>query len=147
MEEPTTFVGMDVHKKQHKIAMLLPGSDEPVEWTVQNQPDAIRRMVRRVKKQAPGPVEFSYEAGVCGFALQRLIEAQGVRCIVIAPSLMPIQPGRRVHTDRRDARKQAELHRGGFLTPVRVPSEAEESVRDLCRAREAARAGRGPAIA
>lgn len=142
MEEPTTFVGMDVHKKQHKIAMLLPGSDEPVEWTVQNEPAGIRRMVRRVKKLAPGPVEFSYEAGVCGFALQRLIEAQGVQCVVIAPSLMPIQPGRRVRTDRRDARKQAELHRGGLLTPVRVPSEAEESVRDLCRARAAARGDR-----
>ena len=142
MDESTTFVGMDVHKKQHKIAMLLPGSDEPAEWTVNNEPDAIRRMVRRAKKLAPGPVEFSYEAGVCGFALQRLIEAQGVECVVIAPSLMPIQPGRRVHTDRRDAHKLAKLHRGGLLTPVRVPSELEESVRDLCRAREAARGDR-----
>jgi transposase len=139
MEEATTFVGMDVHKKQHKIAMLLPGTDEPVEGAVQNEPDAIRRMVRRVKRQAPGPVKFSYEAGVCGFALQRLIEAQGVRCVVIAPSLMPIQPGRRVRTDRRDARKQAELLRGGLLTEIRIPNESEESVRDVCRAREAAR--------
>jgi len=142
MDESTTFLGMDVHKKQHKIAMLLPGSDEPAQWTVNNEPDAIRRMVRRAKKLAPGPVEFSYEAGVCGFALQRLIEAQGVECVVIAPSLMPIQPGRRVHTDRRDAHKLAKLHRGGLLTPVRVPSELEESVRDLCRAREAARGDR-----
>lgn len=142
MDESTTSVGMDVHKKMHKIAMLLPRSEEPIEWAVPNQPDAIRRMVRRVKKKAPGSVVFCYEAGVCGFALQRLIAAQGVECVVIAPSLMPIQPGRRVHTDRRDAAKLARLNRAGLLTPVRVPSEAEESIRDLCRAREAARADR-----
>jgi transposase len=142
MDESISFVGMDVHKKMHKIAMLLPGSEEPIEWAVANRPDAIHRMVRRVKKKAPGPVVFCYEAGVCGFALQRLIAAPGVECVVIAPSLMPIEPGRRVRTDRRDAAKLARLNRAGLLTAVRVPSEAEESIRDLCRARGAARADR-----
>ena len=122
MDEFTTFVGMDVHKKKHKIAMLLPGSEEPIEWAVANQADAIRRMVRRVKKKAPGPVVFCYEAGVCGFALQRQIAAQGVACVVIAPSLMPIEPGRRVHTDRRDAAKLATLHRAGLVGPRRERS-------------------------
>ena len=61
---------------------------------------------------------------------------------MIAPALVPRKPGERIKTDRRDARKLAELHRAGLLTEVRPPTPAEEAVRDLCRARDDARAGR-----
>jgi transposase len=54
---------------------------------------------------------------------------------VIAPSLIPVASGDRVKTDRRDCRRLAELLRAGQLVAVRVPTEAEEGVRDLCRAR------------
>jgi len=138
MENTITHVGLDAHKIDHKAAMLLPGSDQPQEWVVQNQPRAIKRMIRQIKKLAPGPVLFCYEAGVCGFALKRQIEAEGVGCMVIAPSLIPIRPGQRVRTDRRDAKNLAALLRAGLLTEVHPPNEQEESVRDLCRCREAA---------
>lgn len=138
MEDSTTYVGMDAHKKEHKVAMLLPGSDSPQEWVVKNELREIRRMVRRVKKQAPGPIVVGYEAGVCGFALKRQIDTGGVDCKVIAPSLIPIQPGQRIQTDRRDARKLASYLRAGVLTEVHPPNEQEESVRDLCRCRQAA---------
>ena len=59
---------------------------------------------------------------------------------MIAPALVPRKPGERIKTDRRDARKLAELHRAGLLTEVRPPTPAEEAVRDLCRARDDARA-------
>ena len=59
----------------------------------------------------------------------------GVRCEVIAPSLIPEAPGDRVKTDRRDCRRLARLHRAGELVAIRVPTPAEEAVRDLCRAR------------
>ena len=39
-------------------------------------------------------------------------------------------------TDRIDARGLARPHRAGELTPVRVPSPAEEALRDLVRTRE-----------
>jgi transposase len=54
---------------------------------------------------------------------------------VIAPALIPIAPGDRVKTDKRDCRRLARLHRAGQLVAVRVPTVAEEAVRDLCRAR------------
>ena len=57
-------------------------------------------------------------------------------CQVIAPSLIPVKPGERIKTDRRDARKLAELLRADLLTEVHPPSEADEALRDLCRARE-----------
>jgi len=67
------------------------------------------------------------------------VHAEGLGCIVVAPSLIPIKPGDRIKTDRRDAKKLAEHVRAGLLTAVCVPSEAQEAVRDLCRCREDAR--------
>ena len=54
----------------------------------------------------------------------------------------PRKPGERIKTDRRDARKLAELHGAGLLTVVQAPTPAEEAVRDLLRARDDARADR-----
>ena len=65
-----------------------------------------------------------------------------MQCQVIAPPPVPRKPGERIKTNRRDARKLAELHRAGLLTAVRAPTPAEEAVRDLCRARNDARADR-----
>jgi transposase len=80
-----------------------------------------------------------YEAGPCGYALQRQVTTPRVNCQVIAPALIPRKPGERIKTNRRDARKLAELLRAGLLTEVRPPTPAEEAVRDLCRARDDAR--------
>ena len=59
-------------------------------------------------------------------------------CIVVAPSLIPRRPGERIKTDRRDAINLAKLHRAGELTPVWVPDEAHEAMRELVRVRLAA---------
>jgi transposase len=63
----------------------------------------------------------------------------GVECEVIAPSLVPKKAGDRVKTDRRDAEKLARSYRAGELTAVWVPDAAHEALRDLVRAREAAK--------
>ena len=81
---------------------------------------------------------FCYEAGPCGYGLYRQITALGHECVVVAPSLVPTRPGDRVKTDRRDALTQASLFRSGELTPVWVPEDAHEAMRDLCRARQVA---------
>ena len=57
-------------------------------------------------------------------------------CTVVAPSLIPTRQGDRVKTDRRDALRLAKLFRAGELVAVYVPSEENESLRDLVRARE-----------
>ena len=79
------------------------------------------------------------EAGPCGYALQRQVTTLRVSGQVIAPALMPRKPGDRIKTNRRDARKLAELCRAGLLTEVRPPTPEDEAVRDLCRARDDAR--------
>jgi transposase len=118
------------------VSVLFPGGAAPVSWECTNEKAAVRRMVKKVQRQAPGEVRMCYEAGPCGYALQRWIEECGVKCVVVAPSLIPRKPGDRIKTDRRDARKLAELFRAGLLTEVHPPTVEDEAVRDLCRARE-----------
>jgi transposase len=132
----TTYVGIDAHKKDLFFAMLVGTQVKPVTWTITNEPNAIRRVVRKLEREAPGAVRACYEAGPCGYALQRQLTTARVACQVIAPALIPRKPGERIKTDRRDARKLAELFRAGLLTEVRPPTPDEEAVRDLCRARD-----------
>lgn len=140
MNERITFVGLDAHKASISVAVLLPNATTPLEWQLPNEASAVRRMIRKIEREAPGEVRTCYEAGPCGYALQRQITQAGdASCMVVAPSLIPRKPGERIKTDRRDARKLASLFRAGLLTEVQPPSEHDEAVRDLCRAREDAR--------
>jgi transposase len=110
-----------------------------VTWTIPNEPNAVRRLVRKLEREAPDQVRCCYEAGPGGYALQRQLTTARVVCQVIAPALTPRKPGDRIKTNRRDARKLAELLRAGLLTEVQPPTPDEEAVRDLCRARDDAR--------
>jgi transposase len=139
MKQVTTYVGIDAHKKDLFIAMLIGQQKTPMTWQLANEPQAVRRLVRKVEREAPGPVQVFYEAGPCGYALQRQIATPRVSCDVVAPALIPRKPGERVKTNRRDARKLVELGRAGLLTAVRPPTVADEAVRDLARARDDAR--------
>lgn len=132
----TTYVGLDVHKDSISVAIAKAGREEAESLgSITNEPEAIAKLVRRLRQ----PVEkliFCYEAGPCGYGIYRQLKAMGVDCLVVAPSLIPQRPGERIKTDRRDARKLARLLRSGELTPVWVPDEKEEALRDLTRAYE-----------
>jgi len=138
MNTRITHVAMDTHKKRHKVAMLDQQTGEIREFTVNNLAKDIAKMVKKIKKQSSGQIHFCYEAGVCGFTLKRQIEKFGCRCSVIAPSLVPIRPGDRVKTDRRDAKKLLGQFVAGQLTEVYPPNEQQEAARDLTRCRESA---------
>jgi len=134
MRESTTIVAFDQHADSVVMAVLGPRDTAPGVVVLGADVPGIVRAVRRLGRA----VRCVYEAGPCGFGLQRALTAVGVRCEVIAPSLLPRAAGARVKTDRRDARQLAVLARAGALTPVRVPTAADEAARDLVRAREAA---------
>lgn len=142
MEGSITWVGIDAHKRSLVVAVLHPGQKQPEEFAIDNDERSIRKLVRRLERGAHGgKIRICYEAGTCGYTLQRRLEAAGaVVCEVVAPSLVPRKAGERIKTDRRDARKLAELYRAGVLTTVAPPTPEQEAVRDLCRCREDVRA-------
>jgi transposase len=131
---------LDAHAKSINVAVVLPGTDMVDEqWQIAHDARSLRRLCKRLLELAPGGVRAVYEAGPCGYALKRTLDSFGIDCQVVAPSLIPVKPGERVKTDRRDAAKLAALAKGGLLTVVHPPSEAEEALRDLMRAREDAK--------
>ena len=133
-------LGMDTSKNTIVVATLLPGEDGPVTDRIANEEAAIRRLIGRFADRSV--LRAWYEAGPGGYELWRLLASMGVACQVVAPSLIPKGSSDKVKTDKRDSRRLARLGRAGELTPVRVPSAAEEAVRDLARARDAMLADR-----
>ena len=137
MKEKVRFLGLDVHAETISVAIAEPDGEVRSMGTIANRAESIRKMVKKL-----GPVEHlkaCYEAGPTGYVLYWQLAELGVRCEVIAPTLAPIKAGDRVKTDRRDAERLARSYRSGDLTAVWVPDEGSEALRDLVRAREAAK--------
>lgn len=128
-----SWVGLDVHKNSITSAVLSPGRDVPTVNRWFHDEPSVRRFVSTLGD--PRCLRVCYEAGPTGYELARLLASMGVRCEVIAPSLIPMAPGARVKTDNRDARRLAHLYRAGELVAIRIPTVAEEGIRDLCRTR------------
>ncbi len=132
---PTIYVGLDVHKESVTVAALPAGAPAPTRVDkLPNDPAKLRRYVDRLATQ--GTLRLCYEASGAGYVLHRLLAGWGYHCDVIAPSLIPKKPGHQRKHDKHGAAQLAEYYRSGHLTPVRIPSEAEERVRDIVRCRE-----------
>lgn len=132
------FVGLDVHKDSIVIAVAEEGRDAARE--VATVPGDWASLEKQLKRLATGyTLKLCYEAGPTGFELHRRLVQAGYDNQVIAPSLIPRKPGERIKTDRRDAAKLARCLRAGDLTAVYVPDADTEALRDLERARDAAK--------
>lgn len=131
------FVGLDVHAETIAVAVAEQAGEVRSLGVIPNRLEAIRKLVHKLGPVKP--LKACYEAGPTGYVLYWQLTQLGVACEVIAPSLVPIKAGDRVKTDRRDAEKLARCYRAGELTAVWVPDAAHEALRDLVRAREAAR--------
>jgi transposase len=130
------FLGLDVHAETIAVAVAEPDGEVRSLGIIPNREESVRKMVKKL-----GPAEqlqVCYEAGPTGYALYWQLSSLGVKCEVVAPSLVPVKAGDRVKTDRRDATKLARSYRAGDLTAVWVPNEEHEALRDLVRARETA---------
>src|SRR6202022_617550 len=136
MKQFSKFVGMDVHKGTISGSVAdANGGEVRYVGEIANTPEAIEKLVRQLRK-GDAHLSFCYEAGPCGYGIHRQLTELGWDCQVVAPSLIPKKAGDRVKTDRRDSMMLARLLRAGELTPVWVPDDAQEGLRDLTRARE-----------
>jgi len=132
------YVGLDVHKDSIVIAVAEDDRSAvrsvgifPSDW------ESLRKQLERLGRGFA--LRLCYEAGPTGFELQRRLVEAGFESQVVAPSLIPRKPGERIKTDRRDAIKLAACLRAGDLTAVYVPDSETEALRDLERARTAAK--------
>jgi transposase len=130
-----TSVGLDVHARSVAAAAIDGVTGELFQIRLTPAHDHIREWVRSL----PGPVAVAYEAGPTGFGLYRSLTTAGIRCEVAAPSKLQRPSGDRVKTDARDAVHLARLLRLDDITAVSVPTLAQETARDLVRAREDSR--------
>ena len=136
MDKFSKYVGLDTHKDTIAVAIAQAGGGAPRYYgEIANTPEAIARLVKTLTPDGEG-LSFCYEAGPCGYGIHRQITRLGHDCAVVAPSLIPVKPGDRVKTDRRDSEALARLHRADELTAVWVPGPEQEAMRDLTRARE-----------
>jgi len=130
------YVGMDVHKDSIDVATGDDAAGEVRHYgAIGGEMEAVSRLARKLESTGKVLV-FVYEAGPCGFGIYRMLRDRGHECWVVSPGMTPRSNADRVKTDRRDCLKLARLARAGELTPIHVPDEADEAMRDLVRARE-----------
>src|SRR5208283_2785854 len=123
-----TYVGLDVHKDTIVVAMARGRQPAVLVRTIPNDLLTLAKVLDELGSQPR--LRVCYEAGPTGYGLARRLNESGICCLVVAPSLIPVQSGRRVKTDRRDARQLADLLRAGLLTEVKIPAAETEAMRD-----------------
>jgi transposase len=134
--ENVIFIGMDVHKKNIVIASTNWHGKTELLGEYLNDDAGINKLIRKFDELSKSnELKMAYEAGPCGYTLKRTLAKRGYECEIIVPSLIPMQAGNRVKTDKRDAMKLSRLYRSGDLSFVKVPTEKQESVRTLVRCR------------
>ena len=132
MAKVRSWVGLDVHAAK-VIACVVDA--ESGEMTVHRLAGETAEVVAFCAA-LPAPSRAAYEAGPTGYGLARALTAARIGCVVAAPGKIERPAQDRIKTDQRDAERLVRLLMIGALSPVRVPTPQEESLRDLVRARE-----------
>jgi transposase len=73
MDQPTRYIGMDVHKDTIVVAVTAAGDVGKATpyGTFPNTAAAVEKLVRRLRQASSGPLKFCYEAGPCGYGIHR----------------------------------------------------------------------------
>jgi len=128
------YVGIDVDDTAFHGAGIVHETGELFEFKCKPDHGVLRKKLKDLFKDQYA-IRLCYEACYIGYSLCRFLRKSGIHCDVIAPSLIPVKTGARVKTDRLDASKLAEYYAKDLLTPIHIPDETDEEVRDLLRSR------------
>lgn len=125
------YIGIDVHKEKWHVTARVE-SEEVFHGSMLSDYQSLSKLLRRFKVCK---IKVAYEAGPCGFGLYDKLNADGVETIVVPPSLIPVESGNKVKTDKRDSRKLAQLLEGNILKKVYVLTGEDRANRELVRTR------------
>jgi hypothetical protein len=114
LSNKTVYIGIDVHKDSWHVTARTEG-EEIFNGRIPASYNSLMKLLERFKDCR---LKVIYEAGPCGFSLHDKLMEDGIDTIVVPPSLIPIESGNRVKTDKRDSRKLARLLESDMLKKV-----------------------------
>lgn len=140
------YVGMDVHTTNYTLCCYSM-EDDRFFAEVQVEPDAknILKYLARIEKQQSRDCRIvcGYEAGCLGYSLYHQLHAHGIDCVILAPTTMMTKPDKRIKTDRRDARLISKCLAFHTYSPVYIPTEVDDAVKEYIRMRDDANSAIG----
>ena len=140
MKYTTVFVGMDVHKESFTLACYT-NEKEEAEYVQRTEGhySKVISYLEAMRFHYGENVTFicGYEAGCLGYTLYHQLTSHHVRCVILAPTSMPTQKGKKkVKTDKRDARKIAKCLAHRDYSPVHIPTVKDEETKEYIRMRD-----------
>ena len=137
-------IGLDVHSTNYTICVKEADylHEHKLIAEVQVEPDYLQivRLIGRLKEKLGNEheydIECGYEAGSLGYSLHHQLTGAGIRCKILAPTTMRVEKGKRIKTDRRDARLIADCLLSGGYSAVYIPTEADDAVKEYIRMRD-----------
>ncbi len=135
MQKAIYYGAIDVDDSHFNVALINSHNGELLHFKCTSN---VGAMIKKIKQKniKTKDIQLCYEATYLGYTLYRELKSKGIRCGVIAPSLIPKTPGKKVKTDRLDCIKLAQYYLKGMLTPIHIPDQDDEMVRDLIRSRK-----------
>ena len=134
MKKLITYIAIDVDDNSYNFSILNSLSGELVSYKCAPNSISLVKKLSKILKTFKN-VKICYESTYLGFSLCRSLISKGLSCEVIASSLIPELKGNKIKTDRVDSEKLVLFYSQGLLTPVKIPNEEQESIRDLIRTR------------
>ena len=137
-------IGMDVHSTNYTLCAMEPtiGAEDRVFGEIQVAPDYkeillfIESLKMKLGFQDDYSIECGYEAGCLGYALYNQLTNAGIKCVILAPTTMLSTKGKRIKTDKRDARLIAQCLCYGGYHPVYIPTKEDDAVKEYIRMRD-----------
>lgn len=140
MKYSTIYVGMDVHKESFSLCCYT-NELEYAEYPqrVDAHYSKVINYIEAMRFHYGDDTTFicGYEAGCLGFTLYHQLTEHNIKCIILAPTTMPKQKGKKhIKTDKRDAALIARCLAHHDYSPVQIPTEQDEQTKDFIRMRD-----------
>ena len=138
-------IGMDVHTTNYTLCAVEPilGKEENVLAQIQIEPNykMVIQFINHLKESLgitdkECDVLCGYEAGCLGYSLYHQLTNAGIKCVILAPTTMMSEKGKRIKTDRRDARLIAKCLCHGGYHAVYVPTADDNAIKEYVRMRD-----------